>query len=143
MEFFFLKIIKYRQHLTCFDYLYWRATALERHSRCNRIKRVFSMGFWDSLLNSTGLDLYCIRRLTLFESFNFFSSQKVCVISEMVWFISSPCFLMNPTCLDPFFYINFHWLLVCCLFLCVRFLFAHWLTISIFQCLYSDQLSNW
>lgn len=36
--FIFLEIIKYRQHLTCFDYLYLRATALERHSRYNRIK---------------------------------------------------------------------------------------------------------
>lgn len=46
-----------------------------------------TMGFGDSLLNSAGQDLYCIRRLTLFESFNFFSSPKVCAISEMVRFI--------------------------------------------------------
>lgn len=35
-----------------------------------------TMGFGDSFLNSAGLDLYCIRRLTLFESFNFLAHQK-------------------------------------------------------------------
>lgn len=40
-------------------------------------REAITMGFGDSLLNSAGLDLYCISRLTLFESFNFFSSPKV------------------------------------------------------------------
>lgn len=35
-----------------------------------------TMGFGDSLLNAAGLDPYYIRRLTLFESFNFLAHQK-------------------------------------------------------------------